>query len=314
MPDGRGGDARGNTQHFLVQQVGLGVFAKKAAPGTAAKEGEDFGARAEFLQHLVIALPDARRERPLHHLRVRSRWKIGAAERRICLQIAAGRGNSQPVGARFERGKKIGEPAIRVTVFVGAGPYAELFHVIAHGSHAARMDAGSIAQIGDYVFDFAERNEIAQSLLPWVKPYGFAAVFGDVGAKEFFRLEASGEEMHIVNKGVGNVRGGKCGGKLGLPNAFGEPGAGRKPAEVFLEIGGEAGDLLALIFERNGDEDRFIEAATDEFDLAALDQLFQASEILRAMFLDPGEQRAGIVEAETNTGMLFEVLDERKIG
>src|SRR6266478_2010382 len=95
--------------------------------------------------------------------------------------------------------------------------------------------------------------------------------------------------------------------------AYLEKHFGRLPSEVLLEIGGEAGDLLALIFERNGDEDRFIEAATDEFDLAALDQLFQASEILRAMFLDPGEQRAGIVEAETNSGMLFEVLDEGKI-
>jgi hypothetical protein len=48
--------------------------------------------------------------------------------------------------------------------------------------------------------------------------------------------------------------------------------------------------------------------------LAALDQLFQANEILRPVFLDPGEKRPGIVEAETNSRMLLEALNEWKIG
>ena len=47
--NGRGGDTRGNTQHFFVQQVGFGIFAKEAAPRASAKEGKDFRASAELL-------------------------------------------------------------------------------------------------------------------------------------------------------------------------------------------------------------------------------------------------------------------------
>ncbi len=198
-------------------------------------------------------------------------------------------------------------------MFVRSWPDTELFHVIAHGRHAAWVDTGSIAQIGDDVFDFAERNEIAQDFLPGVQPHGPATVLGDVGAKEFFRLETRGEEMHVVNKGVGHVRGGKCRGKLWLPNTLSKPRAGRKPAEVFLEIGGQTRELFALILGRNRDQDRFVEAATDEFHLAALHQHFQASEILKPVFLDPGEKRPGIVEAEANFWMPFEVLNEGNV-
>ena len=48
--------------------------------------------------------------------------------------------------------------------------------------------------------------------------------------------------------------------------------------------------------------------------MAALDQLFQANEILRPVFLDPGKKRPGIVETETNSRMLLEALNEWKIG
>jgi len=301
-----------------VQQVGFGVFAKKTAPGTAAKEGEDFRARGELLEDFVIALADARGERPLHHLRVRSRVRsggeIGAAKRRASRQIIAGRGNLQPFRVFLEGGKKIGEPAILVTVFVGSRPNAELFHVIAHGGDAAGVCAGGIAQIGDDVRDFAERNEIAQGFLAGVEPHGAATVFGKVGAKELFRFEAGGKKMDVIDKGISDVRGGKHGGKLWLPDALGEPGTGGKLAEMFLEISGKAGDLLELIFGRDGDQNRFVKAATDEFHLAGLDKIFQASEIVRPVFLDPGEQRPGIVETEMDAGMPFEVLDERKIG
>src|SRR4029077_6176838 len=83
---------------------------------------------------------------------------------------------------------------------------------------------------------------------------------------------------------------------------------------MLFDIGGEARDLFALVFGRNGNEDRFVKATTDEFHLAGLDQFFQAREILGAMFFNPGKQRAGIVEAETNAGMLFKMLDKGKIG
>src|SRR5438874_7974067 len=39
-----GSNSRGDVQHFFVQQVGLGIFAKKAAPRAAAQECEHFRA------------------------------------------------------------------------------------------------------------------------------------------------------------------------------------------------------------------------------------------------------------------------------
>jgi hypothetical protein len=81
-----------------------------------------------------------------------------------------------------------------------------------------------------------------------------------------------------------------------------------------LDISGQAGDLFVLIFGGNGNKDRFVETAADEFHLAGLGQISQAREIFRPVFLDPDEQRPGIVEAKMDAGMLFEVLDEGKIG
>ena len=120
--------------------------------------------------------------------------------------------------------------------------------------------------------------------------------------------------MNVINKRVGDTSGGKRGGKLWLPNALGEPRAGRRLAEVLLQVGGQASNLFVLILGRNGDQDGLVEAAADKFHLAGLDQLFQANEILRPMFLNPGEERPGIVEAEMNLRMLFKVLDKWKIG
>ncbi len=176
------------------------------------------------------------------------------------------------------------------------------------------MDGGGIAQISDDVFDLAKGNEIAQRFLPRVKPHAFATVFGDVGTKELFRFETGREEMHVINQSVGNIRGGKRGGKLRLPNALSEPRAGRHFAEVLLQIGGEACNLFVLILGRNGDQDGFVETATDKFYLAGLNQLFQAGDILGPMLLNPGEKRAGIVQAEMDFWMLFEVLNKWKIG
>jgi len=119
--------------------------------------------------------------------------------------------------------------------------------------------------------------------------------------------------MHVVYERVGNVRGGESCGKLRLPDALGKPRTRRNPAEVFFDIGGQARDLFALIFGRDGNQDRFVEAAANEFDLTALDESSQASEILRPVLFDPGKQRAGIVEAEVNFGVRFEVLDEGEI-
>ena len=81
-----------------------------------------------------------------------------------------------------------------------------------------------------------------------------------------------------------------------------------------LEIAGEARDLLKLVFGRNGDEDGLVKAATDEFNLATLDQFSKAVKIFGSMLLYPGEQRTGIVKTEANVGMFFQVPQKGEIG
>jgi len=82
---------------------------------------------------------------------------------------------------------------------------------------------------------------------------------------------------------------------------------------MFFEIGGESRYLFALIFRRNGDENGFVKSTAHKFHLAAPDQFLEAEEILGTVFFDPVEKRTGIVKAELNTGMFFELFDERKI-
>jgi len=119
--------------------------------------------------------------------------------------------------------------------------------------------------------------------------------------------------MDVVDKSVVDSGGGKSGGELRLPNALSDPGARGATAEMVFEIGGQAGDLFALVFGRDGDKDGFVKAATDQLDLPSADEGFQAGEIFGTIFFDPGEQRAGIVEAHVDAGMFFEQFNEREI-
>ena len=82
---------------------------------------------------------------------------------------------------------------------------------------------------------------------------------------------------------------------------------------MFFEIVGKADDLLALVFVRNGNENGLVKAAANELGLAALRKFYYVRIIFRALLLDPSMKRPGIVETETNAGMLFQVLDEGQV-
>ena len=132
--------------------------------------------------------------------------------------------------------------------------------------------------------------------------------------EELVRLETCGVEMNVVEQSVADARGVQYRRELRLPDAFGQPRARGAPAKVMFEIGGEASDLFALIVGRNADENGFVEAAANHFNLSTLDQGAELGEIFRAIFFEPLQQRAGIVQRGVNLRMLFEELDERLIG
>ena len=119
--------------------------------------------------------------------------------------------------------------------------------------------------------------------------------------------------MDVVDKSVVDSGRGKSGGELRLPDALGDPSTGGATAEMVFEIGGQADDLFALVLGRDGDKDGFVKPAADQLDLARADEGFQATEIFGTILFNPGEQRAGIVEAHVDAGMFFEQFDEWEI-
>ena len=198
-------------------------------------------------------------------------------------------------------------------MFVRTGPDAEFFHVVAHRRDSTGMEVCGVTQVRDDLLDLAERDEIAERFVSGKEADGLAAIFRDVVSEKLLRLEARGEKVDVIDKRVRHVCGSECGRKLRFPDALGKPGAGRKLAEMTFEIGGQARDLFALIFRRNRNQNGLVKTAAHELDLAALDQFFQAGEIFGAMLFDPGEERTGIVQAEMNARMFFQLLDEREI-
>jgi hypothetical protein len=71
--------------------------------------------------------------------------------------------------------------------------------------------------------------------------------------------------------------------------------------------------LDALVGGGNGNEDGLVETAADHLDLTTLHEKLEAHEIFGTILFDPGEQRAGIVEAYVDGGMLFESFEEGQI-
>lgn len=138
-------------------------------------------------------------------------------------------------------------------------------------------------------------------------------ILAEVVAIELIDLEAGTEEVIVVDESVFDTGRRERRWQLGLPDAFGNPSAAGARAEMLFDVVGEAEDLVVTVLGRNGDEDGFIKSAADDFNLAAGDEFAEAIEILGMDALDPFEQRARVVEAETDRGMPREKFDKRQV-
>ena len=98
-----------------------------------------------------------------------------------------------------------------------------------------------------------------------------------------------------------------------LPYALGQPSAARTLAKMRFDEISEAEELFALILRRNGDEDGFIEAATEELDFACSNEFLETRNIFRMIGVEPGEKRTRIVQTQAYRRIFFEQIDERKI-
>jgi hypothetical protein len=82
---------------------------------------------------------------------------------------------------------------------------------------------------------------------------------------------------------------------------------------MFFDVVRQTQDLVLAVLGRDGDEDRFVETAADDFNLAAGDELVEAMEIFGMRAFDPFEQRAGVVKAQMDRGMPREKFDKREV-
>jgi hypothetical protein len=82
---------------------------------------------------------------------------------------------------------------------------------------------------------------------------------------------------------------------------------------MVLDIIGKANELHALVGGGFYEPILISIPAADHFDLAVSYQRFQALEIFGAVLFDPGEQRAGIMEADVDTGVLRKSLDKGQV-
>src|SRR5208283_852334 len=307
---GHGSDASRDAKHFLVQEIRFGVFAEESAPGTATNERKQVMTPREFLLKGKVAQARIGGQHPLHHLRVGGGREIGAAEGEMRGDVLAWRGELEPRTVFLEGQEEFLQPAIFIAMLKGPRPHAKLFHVVAKSGDATGMLLGRGFEIVDGFLDLAEGDEISQLLDARKEPYGLAAIFGDVGAVEFFRLEARGKKRQVIHQGITDVGLSQRGGQLRLPNALGEPGPGGALAKMFFKIIRQAGELFQLIGRGDGDKDWLVKASANQFNLAGSNHTAQALEIFGMVLLDPKEQRAGIVEPCANARMFFEKSKE----
>ncbi len=147
-----------------------------------------------------------------------------------------GRRGFQPIRILLQRDEKILQPAVRVAKFVGSGPHAEFFQVVAHGREAAGMVFRASAQKFDGVRGRAKRKQVAQRFQAGQNFYGVALILGEIVAEELVEFEAGAEKMIVVHQRVFDAGRRERRGQLRLPDAFGEPCTARARAKMFFDV------------------------------------------------------------------------------
>ena len=215
---------------------------------------------------------------------------------------------------RFECRDEALEPAVGVAMIVGARPDAEFLHVIAHGRNAARMLTGGVAKKFDDLVRAAKGNEITKDLETRNQTNGLGLILGNESSEELAGVESGVEKVVIVDESIFNTGGSENRGKLRFPNALGEPRAARALPKMKRNVIREPLNLLTRILSGNGNQNRLIKTAAQEFHLSALDESSQALEILRMGFFEPFKEPAGIMQADAKKGMAEEQLNKGQIG
>ena len=121
-------------------------------------------------------------------------------------------------------------------------------------------------------------------------------------------------EVRVVEDGPAIAAGDEGRRQVRLPDALGEPGAGRPSAEEALEFVAHASKLPDPVALGQRGEDRFVVAAAQDLDLLAGDEGMQSFDEVGPLGGEPGQQRAGVVERQPYPVMTLQRLEHREIG
>ena len=213
------------------------------------------------------------RQRPLAHLGVRGRRHVDAPDRRLALEPLGRRDGGQPVAVRLERVEEPVDPApVAPAVRVGRRPGAELLAVVAHHPDPVARLGRVVAQVADDVLDRPERDPVAQALLRPEDREQVALVLGRVGAPQVLLGDRRRAEVLVVEDRPAVAGRGERRRQVGLPDALGEPGAGRTAPGDALDHAGHPRQLVDAVALGERREDRLVQAAAQDLDLVLVDE------------------------------------------
>ena len=99
-----------------------------------------------------------------------------------------------------------------------------------------------------------------------------------------------------------------------LPDPLGQPRPFRPSPEQLLHLVAHPDQLAAAVAVGERDQDRLVVAAAQDLDLATVHETADLGYRLGSVGCQPGQQRPGVVHAETDPRMALEGVEHRRVG
>ena len=250
-------------------------------------------------------------KRPFVHLDVGGGWQVHDAAR-LFARMVVGIGLGADQGRGQHALDELRQPAFLEHPFVGLGPDAEFFDVVEVDRRAASL-TGEVFQPGHGLVGGREGQPVARTFRNREQVEAAAVLVGGEKAVEAVLAFAGAEEVVVVHRHVADAGGDQRGHHRGLPDPFGEPGAGRAHAEAALDLVGERGDLRHPVAVRDRRQHGFAVAGAEPLDLAATGHCRQARHVFRKALEQHIQQPAGKMYAEAELRIAFHDAEEHAV-
>ncbi len=253
------------------------------------------------------------RKGPFGHFAVAAVGKIDASHRRYVIDRLAQRAELEPLGILAERVEEPPKPAVLVDVFLSFRPGSELLAVVAETDDGRGDPLGNVAEIIHRLLRLGKRNCVAELLAARENLEQPPLVFGEVIAVQLVVAEAGAFEMVVVEDRVFNSRAGHVGGKVLFPDTLRHPHAADLGTEELFEVPRVGRNLAHPVVRGNSRQDRFVEGAANDFNLAALGQGPDRIDILAVRVGQPFQQATGNVKRNRNLRVIAKDFEKRSV-